>query len=95
VRGPKFTVTTIPDTVAARPDLVTLQFAAVRPNQTVGRRRRGPWKKLEDVEFATLEWVAWYNGSRLLEPLRYVPPAELETAYHDRQAAPVGMAVLT
>src|SRR5213594_11328 len=57
--------------------------------------RRGPWKGLEDVEFATLEWVAWYNGSRLLEPLGYVPPAEFETAYHDRQAAPVSMAVLT
>src|SRR5688572_7879561 len=47
------------------------------------------------VEFATLEWVAWYNGSRLLEPLGYVPPAEFEKAYHDRQAAPVGIAVLT
>jgi putative transposase len=57
--------------------------------------RRGPWKGLEDVEFATLEWVAWYNGSRLLEPLGYVPPAEFEKAYHDRQAAPVSMAVLT
>jgi hypothetical protein len=42
-------------------------------------RRRGSWKGLEDVEFATLEWVAWYNGSRLLEPLGYVPPAEFET----------------
>jgi putative transposase len=29
--------------------------------------RRGPWKRVEDVEFATLEWVAWYNTSRLLE----------------------------
>jgi putative transposase len=57
--------------------------------------RRGPWKGLADVEFATLEWVAWYNGSCLLEPLGYVPPAEFEKAYHDRQAAPVGMAVLT
>jgi putative transposase len=57
--------------------------------------RRGPWKGLEDVEFATLEWIAWYNGSRLREPLGYVPPAEFEEAYHDRQAAPVGMAVLT
>jgi transposase InsO family protein len=57
--------------------------------------RRGPWKALEDVEFATLEWVAWYNGNRLLEPLGYVPPAEFERAYHDRQAAPVGTAVLT
>jgi putative transposase len=57
--------------------------------------RRGPWKGLEDVEFATLEWVAWYNGHRLLEPLGYVPPAEFEQAYHDRQAAPAGQAVLT
>ena len=58
-------------------------------------QRRGPWKGLEDVEFATLEWVAWYNGSRLLEPLGYVPPAEFEQAYHDRQTAPVELAVLT
>jgi transposase InsO family protein len=57
--------------------------------------RRGPWKGLEDVEFATLEWVAWYNGRRLLEPLGYVPPAEFEQAYQDRQAAPAGLAVLT
>jgi transposase InsO family protein len=57
--------------------------------------RRGPWKGLEDVEFATLEWVAWYNRHRLLEPLGYVPPAEFEQAYHDRQTAPAGMAVLT
>lgn len=57
--------------------------------------RRGPWKGLEDVEFATLEWVAWYNVHRLLEPLGYVPPAEFEEAYYDRQTAPVEMAVLT
>jgi putative transposase len=57
--------------------------------------RRGPWKGLEDVEFATLEWVAWYNDRRLLEPLGYVPPAEFEKAYYDRQAAPGGVAVLT
>ena len=57
--------------------------------------RRGPWKGLADVELATLEWVAWYNGRRLFEPLGYVPPAEFEQAYHDRQAAPAAMAVLT
>lgn len=57
--------------------------------------RRGPWKGLEDVEFATLEWVAWYNKGRLLAPLGYVPPAELEQAYHDRQATPAELAVLT
>ena len=57
--------------------------------------RRGPWKGLEDVEFATLEWVAWYNGSRLLAPLGYVPPAEFEQAYHDRQAVQASLAVFT
>jgi len=57
--------------------------------------RRGPWKGLEEVEFATLEWVAWYNVHRLLEPLGYVPPAEFEKAYHDRQTAPAELAALT
>ena len=47
-------------------------------------RRRGPWKGIEDVEFATLTWVAWFNSSRLLEPLGYVPPIEFEEAYHNR-----------
>lgn len=45
-------------------------------------RRRGPWRGLEDVEFATLEWVSWYNTQRLLEPLGYVPPVEFELEYH-------------
>lgn len=46
-------------------------------------RRRGPWRTLEAVEFATLEWVHWFNHQRLLEPIGYVPPAELEARYHD------------
>jgi len=46
----------------------------------------GPWKGLEDVEFATLEWVAWYNSQRLMEPLGYVPPAEYEEQFHRIQA---------
>jgi transposase InsO family protein len=58
-------------------------------------RRRGPWRHLEDVEFATLEWVAWFNTSRLLEPLGYVPPAEYEAAYYRRQTPPVELAALT
>jgi putative transposase len=45
----------------------------------------GPWKGLEDVEFATLEWVAWYNSQRLMEPLGYVPPAEYEEQFHRAQ----------
>ena len=42
----------------------------------------GPWQGLEDVEYATLEWVAWYKSQRLMEPLGYVPPAEYEEQYH-------------
>jgi len=49
-------------------------------------RRRGPWRGFEDVEYATLEWVAWFNTQRLLEPLGYVPPAEFEEQYHRIQA---------
>ena len=41
-------------------------------------RRNGPWRNLEDVEFATLEWVWWFNHHRLLEPIGYVPPVERE-----------------
>jgi transposase InsO family protein len=48
-------------------------------------RRQGPWRGLDDVELATLTWVAWYNADRLLEPLGYVPPAEFEQAFYDRQ----------
>ena len=43
-----------------------------------GSRKRGPWRHLDDVEYATLEWVDWLNHRRLLEPLGYIPPAELE-----------------
>jgi putative transposase len=49
--------------------------------------RRGPWRTLETVEFATLEWVDWFNTRRLLEPLGYVPPAEYEARYYEAQAA--------
>jgi transposase InsO family protein len=53
-------------------------------------RRRGPWRSFDDVEFATLEWVAWFNTQRLLEPLGYVPPAEYEATYHKTQTAHTG-----
>ncbi|OFV80342.1 MAG: hypothetical protein A2W26_12620 [Acidobacteria bacterium RBG_16_64_8] len=48
-------------------------------------RRRGPWRTLDDVEYATLEWVDWFNNSRLLEPIGYIPPAELEDMYYREQ----------
>jgi transposase InsO family protein len=44
-------------------------------------RHAGPWRCLDDVEYATLEWVAWFNTCRLLEPLGYVPPAEYEEQF--------------
>jgi transposase InsO family protein len=47
-------------------------------------RQRGPWRNLEDVEFATLTWVDWFNHRRLLEPIGNVPPAELEAAYYEQ-----------
>lgn len=51
-------------------------------------RRRGPWRTLDDVEYATLEWVDWFNRRRLLEPIGYVPPAEFEAAYYRNQTTP-------
>src|SRR4051794_29049567 len=42
--------------------------------------RRGPWRSCEAVEFATLEWVDWFNNRRLLEPIGNMPPAEAELA---------------
>jgi transposase InsO family protein len=44
--------------------------------------RRGPWRSMEAVEWATLEWVDWFNTRRLLEPIGNVPPAEAEAAYY-------------
>jgi putative transposase len=48
-------------------------------------RRRGPWRGLDEVEYATLEWVDWFNHRRLLAPIGYVPPAEFEADYHRRE----------
>lgn len=48
-------------------------------------RRKGPWRNLEHVEFATLTWVSWFNSHRLLEPIGYIPPAEFEAAYYRNQ----------
>ena len=44
--------------------------------------RRGPWRSFEAVEFATLEWVDWFNNRRLLEPIGNIPPAEAEARYY-------------
>jgi transposase InsO family protein len=50
-------------------------------------QRNGPWRHLEAVEFATLEWVDWFNHRRLLEPIGSVPPAEYEAQYDEQTPA--------
>jgi len=44
--------------------------------------RRGPWRSFEALEFATLEWVDWFNRRRLREPIGNIPPAEAEHRYY-------------
>jgi hypothetical protein len=44
--------------------------------------RRRPWRSFEAVEFATLEWVDWFNNRRLLEPIGDIPPAEAEANFY-------------
>lgn len=50
--------------------------------------RRGPWRNFEAVEFATLQWVDWFNNRRLLEPIGNIPPAEAEKRYYATLDAP-------
>jgi putative transposase len=54
--------------------------------------RLGPWRSLDQVEFATLDWVDWFNNDRLLEPIGYVPPAEFEELYYKSQEDLVAVA---
>ncbi len=57
-------------------------------------RRNGPWRNLEEVEFATLEWVDWFNNRRLFGPIGNMPPAEFEALYdgtRESQATQVGL----
>jgi putative transposase len=58
-------------------------------------RRRRPWRSLQAVEYATLEWVDWFNNRRLLEPIGNIPPIELEREYYRREEAPVLVAGLS
>lgn len=58
-------------------------------------RRRGPWRNLESVEYATLEWVDWFNNRRLLAPIGNIPPVERERAYYTQVETPAMAAGLT
>ena len=44
--------------------------------------KRGPWRTIDEVEYATPEWIDWFNNRRLLESIGNIPPAELEEAYY-------------
>lgn len=64
------------------------------------RRRKGPWRGIDDLEIATAEWIGWYNQRRLHGEIGYVPPAEYETAYwagqnigHTSPTSPTSMPV--
>ena len=48
-------------------------------------RRQGPWRTLDAVEFATLDWIDWFNNRRLFEPIGNIPPAEYEEIYYRGQ----------
>lgn len=48
-------------------------------------RHKGPWKGIDDVEYATLKWVDWFNNRRLLRPIGDLPPAEFEQQYYEQK----------
>jgi putative transposase len=58
-------------------------------------RRRGPWRSVDDVEYATLEWVDWFNHRRLLEPIGNIPPTEFESEYYQQQCSSAAVAGLS
>src|SRR5665811_921612 len=65
-----------------RPSLIARRVEAfIGLYKTELIHRHGPWKGIDDVEYATLEWLAWFNHRRLLEPIGDIPPAEYEAAY--------------
>ena len=82
----------LPQTPPTEDELFAMRRAAWRKQGIVVIRptdvrdevihRRGPWRSVEAVEFATLEWVDWFNNRRLLEPIGNLPPAEAEAAYY-------------
>jgi putative transposase len=48
-------------------------------------RNGGPFRGLDDLELATLEWVDWYNHQRLHGEIGMIPPAEFEQRFADDQ----------
>jgi putative transposase len=50
-------------------------------------RRRGPWRTVEAVELATLDWIDWYNQRRLHSACTNLPPAEYEALFYSQPTA--------
>jgi Integrase core domain len=86
------TPTDSPTQGSRRPSAVAVIRTTVLAESIIGLfkteviRRKGPWRHLEAVELATLEWVDWFNHRQLLEPIGYVPPAEYEARYYEQAA---------
>ena len=70
-------------------------FLANVPPTTEVIRRHGPWRGLDDVEFATLEWVWWFNHHRLLSSIGHVPPVEYEETFRSHHTPQEGEMALT
>jgi transposase InsO family protein len=70
-------------------DNVLAESIGLLKTEVIGKR--GPWRHLQAVEFATLEWVDWFNHRRLLEPIGDIPPAKLEEVCY-RQSEESAMA---
>jgi len=72
--------------VGSRRDSYALAESIIGLFETKVIRRLGPWRHLDAMEFAMLDWVKWFNTRRLLEPIGYVPPAEYEVRYSEQAA---------
>lgn len=57
--------------------------------------KNGPWKTFDAVEYATLDWISWFNSKRLLEPIGNIPPAEYENLYYTQERSLAKSAGLT
>jgi len=76
-------------------------FEGVRSEPIIGLyrtgviHRLGSWRGMDQVEFATLDWVDWFNNRRLFEPIGDIPPVEFEGLYYEQKKVPAMVAALT
>ena len=60
--------------------------------EVIRHPNRRPWKTIDEVEYATLDWVDWFNNRRLLKPIGNIPPVEYEKQYYERSEGPAMVA---